>query len=72
MASVVYSTDKAGIDQRGRLSGKGQHASHTLLHSLHQIVGRGWNFRAVQALLVLQANGISKRATNVNGDLKHD
>ena len=33
--------------------------------------GRGRDFREEQALLVLQADDIGKRATNVNGDLKH-
>jgi hypothetical protein len=56
---------------RGRLSGKGQHASHALLHPLHEIVGCGRDFRETQALLVLPADDISKCATNVNGNLKH-
>jgi hypothetical protein len=38
---------------------------------LYQIVGRGRNFREEQALLILQTDDIGKRATNVNGDLKH-
>jgi hypothetical protein len=56
---------------RSRLSGKGQHASHALLHSLHEIVGCGRDFREAPALLVLQADDISKGVTNVNGNLKH-
>jgi hypothetical protein len=55
----------------GWLSGKGQHASYVLLHSLHEIVGCSRDFRETQALLVLQADDISKGATNVNGNLKH-
>jgi hypothetical protein len=72
IASVVRPTGKTGIDYVcGRLSGKGQHTSHTLLHSLHQIVECGRDFREVQALLILQADGIGKRATNVDSNLKH-
>ena len=54
-----------------RLSGERQHAGHALLHPLHQIAGCARDFREEQALLILQADDIGKRATNVNGDLKH-
>jgi hypothetical protein len=56
---------------RGRLSRQRQHSGYSLLHSLHQIVRCGRDFREVQALLVLQADDVGKRAANVNGDLKH-
>ena len=59
------------LHSRGWLSGKGQQTGQPLLHPLYQIVERGRDFREEQVLLVLLADDIGKRATNVNGDLKH-
>jgi hypothetical protein len=55
----------------GRLPRQLQHVGNALSYSLHQIVGCGWHFREEQALLIMQADDIGERATNVNGDLDH-
>ena len=43
----------------------------SLSYPLHQIVGRSRHFHQQQTLLIMQADDVSKRATNVNGDLDH-